>query len=160
MKKEERHKFVVVFPSWLERFIPHILNQTWVFSNRFANKTKEEGYTSLWCIALSLPFSVCINDFTNVETEIELPYGKTFKRRLKIIYNLRITYKFKEIFIFDDDASGAFRHIKLHPTIAGSRAFIIGNTPYVLIAIFFSSNVSTRNWEVVALSRTRLAEWL
>ena len=69
------------------------------------------------------PFSICINDFTNTEDEIELQYGITFKRHLKRIYNIRITYKFKEILLFDNDASGAFRRIKMHLDIAGAYAF-------------------------------------
>ena len=62
--------------------------------------------------------------------------------------------------MFDDDASGVFRHIKTHPDIAGAHSFVIGDTLCVLIGSVFGSNVSTRNWEVVILSRTRFPEWL
>jgi len=64
---------------------------------------------------------------------------------LKRIYNLRITYKFKEIFLFDDDASGAFRHIKMYPDIAGAYAFIIGDTLYVPLGSVFGLNMSSHN---------------
>ena len=106
------------------------------------------------------PFSIFINDFTNVEGEIELQCGKTFKMHLRRIYNLRITYKFKEILLFDDDASGAFMHVKMRPDISGIYAFIIGDTLYVPIGSVFGSNVSPHNWKVISLSRTKLSEWL
>ena len=62
--------------------------------------------------------------------------------------------------LFDDDSSGVFRHIKMHPDIAGSYAFIIGDNLYVPLGSVFGSNVSPHNWEVIALSRTKLSEWL
>lgn len=62
--------------------------------------------------------------------------------------------------MFDNDASRAFRHVKLHPDVAGARAFIIRNNLCVPLGSTFGSNVSPHNWEVIALSRTKLAEWL
>ena len=71
---------------------------------------------------------------------------------------MRITYEFKEILLFDNDTSGAFRYIKLHPDIAGPCVFIIGDALYILLGSAFGSNISPHNWEVITLSRTRLAE--
>ena len=79
---------------------------------------------------------------------------------MRRIYNLRIIYKLKEILLFDDDDSGALSHIKMYPDIVGEYAFIIGHTLYVPIGSVFGSNVSPHNWEVIALSRTKLSEWL
>ena len=36
-------------------------------------------------------------------------------RHLVQIYNLRISYPHTDILLFDDDAAGAFRHVKFHP---------------------------------------------
>ena len=156
MNKEERNKLLGVFPVWLERFIPHMH----LTPQDLLTKMRKKDRLVFDAAHLVSPFSICINDFTKVEDEIELQYGKTFKGYLKRIYNLRITYRFKEILLFDDDASGAFRHIKLHPDIVGAHAFIIGDTLYVPIGSVFGSNASPCNWEVIALSRTKLAEWL
>ena len=108
MNKEERNKFLGVFPSWLERFIPHVH----LTPQGLIVKPRKKDRLVFDAAHLVSPSSICINDFTNVEDEIELQYGKTFERHLRSIYNLRITYKFKDILLFDDDASGAFRHIK------------------------------------------------
>ena len=80
-----------------------------------------------------------------MEDESELQYRKTFKRHLKRIYNLRITYKFKEILLFNNDARGAFRHIKMHPDITGACAFIIRETLWVPIGSASGSNASPHN---------------
>ena len=71
------------------------------------------------------PSSICINNFTSPEDEIELQYGYIFKNDLKRIYNLQITYNSKEILLFYVNVSGAFRYIKLYSDVAGARAFII-----------------------------------
>ena len=156
MNKEERNKFVGVFPCWLERFLPHI----YLTPQGLLVKPRKKDRLVFDAVFLASPFSVCINDFTSPEDEIELQYGHTFKNYLKRIYNLRITYSNKEILLFDDDASGAFRHIKLHSDVAGAHTFIIRNKLYLPLGSVFGSNVSPHNWEVIALSRTKLAEWL
>ena len=108
MNKEEGNKFIGVFPSGLERFIPymHLTSQGLLIKPRKKNMIV---FDAAHLVSL---FSICIHYFTNVEDEIELQYGKTFKRHLRRIENLRLTYKFKEMLLFDDDASGAFRYIK------------------------------------------------
>ena len=93
----------------------------------------------------SVFFSIRINNFTKVEDEIEIQHRKTFKRHPKRIFNLRISYEFKEILLFNDDASGAFRHIKMHPKIAGALVFIIGETLCAPIGSGFGSNTSFHN---------------
>ena len=48
----------------------------------------------------------------------------------------------------------------MYPDVAGAHAFIIRNKLYVLLGSVFGSNVRPYNWEVIALSRTKLAEWI
>ena len=109
---------------------------------------------------LASPSFIFIHNITSLEDEIDLKYGYTFKNHLKRIYNLRINYSNKEILLFDDDTSGAFRHIKLHLDVAGAHAFIIRNKLYIPLGSIFGLNVSSYNWEVIVLSRIKLAEWL
>jgi len=141
MNKEERNKFVGVFPCWLERFLPHI----YITPQDLLVKPRKKDRLVFDAAFLASPFSICINNFTSPEDEIELQYRHTFKNHLKRIYNLRITYSNKEILLFDDDASGAFRHIKLHPDVAGAHAFIIRNKLYLPLGSVFGSNISPHN---------------
>ena len=66
--------------------------------------------------------------------------------------NLRITYPLEDILLFDDDASGAFRHIKYHPDITGAYAFIINKLLYLPLGLVFGCNVSPHNWEIIAMA--------
>ena len=156
MNKEERNKYVGVLPSWIERFVPHLhfTPQGLLIKPR---KNDRLVFDASHRVTAE---SACVNDFTSPDNEIQLEYGTALRRHLTRIYNLRITYPLEEILLFDDDASGAFRHVKYHPDIAGAYAFIINGILYLPLGTVFGSNVSSHNWEVFAISRARLAEWL
>jgi len=68
MNKEERNKFLAVFPVWLERFIPHMH----LTPQGLLTKLRKKDRLVFDAAHLVSPFSICINDFTNVEDEIEL----------------------------------------------------------------------------------------
>ena len=68
MNKEERNKFLGVFPSWLERFIPHVHLRP----QGLLVKPRKKDRLVFDAAHLVSPSSICINDFTNVEDEIEL----------------------------------------------------------------------------------------
>ena len=59
------------------------------------------------------------------DTEPKIFYEKTFGLHLIEIWNRRIVTPFGDIFLFDDDVKGAFRHYKYHPDVAAAFAFII-----------------------------------
>jgi len=58
MNKEERNKFVGVFPSWLEQFIPHIHLTAQGFQIKLRKNDQLLFDGSFWVLL----FSVCIND--------------------------------------------------------------------------------------------------
>ena len=133
MNKEESNKFVGVLPSWLEKFIPHMhLTPPWLLVKPI--KKHSLVFDSVF---LTLSESAHINEFTKTEDEIDLEYGQIIKKYLKRIYNLRMTHVHTEILLIDDDALGAFRHVKLHPDIAGDHFFVIGKTLCVPLGSMF-----------------------
>ena len=67
------------------------------------------------------------------KNEPELIYGHAFDRSLVEVWNQRITYPNKEIYAFDDDVKGSFRHSKYHPDIVSAFSFIIDNILYVAL---------------------------
>ena len=69
--------------------------------------------------------STPVNAWPDVEHEFNLYYGTCFARHLKWIWNLRISYPKKDILLWDDDASGAFRNAKYHPDVCLAFAFRI-----------------------------------
>eukprot|EP00957_Ditylum_brightwellii_P173731 13226932-Ditylum_brightwellii.AAC.1 len=62
------------------------------------------------------------------------------------------------IFLWDDDATGAFRQCKLHPEIAQVFCFIIEQLLFVTCGNTFGSNTNPANWEPVRRSRKALAQ--
>ena len=141
MNKEERNKFVGVFPCWLERFLPHM----YLTPQGLLVKPRKKDRLVFDAAYLASPSSICINNFTYPEDETEFQYRYTFKNHLKRIYNLRLTYSNKEILLFNDDTSLAFRHIKLHSDVAGAHVFVIRSKLYVSLGSVFESNVSSHN---------------
>ena len=73
-------------------------------------------------------------------------------RHLVQIYNLRISYPRTGILLFNDDAAGEFRHVKLHPDVAAAHAYSVGQTLYFPTGSVFGSNSSPYNWVVFAQS--------
>ena len=93
-------------------------------------------------------------------TEPTIVYDDTFARHLIRIWNLRLTHPNEEIYLFDDDAKGAFRHLKYHPDVASAFAFRIFSFLVIPLENTFGSIVSPQDWEPFSRARTHLAEAL
>lgn len=87
MNKEERNKFVMVLPLWLERFIPHLHLTPQGILIRKGKKDRIFSDNSF----LISPEAACTNQFTFPEAETNLEYGTAFVRHLTQICNLRIS---------------------------------------------------------------------
>ena len=94
------------------------------------------------------------------DTEPEIIYGSSFQRHLDTVWNSRITHPNIDIFLFDDDVKGAFRHCKYHHDIATAFSFIISNLLFIPLGGTFGSITSPENFEPIARARTHLAEFL
>ena len=74
------------------------------------------------------PLSACINQFDSTIDEIELHRWLATTRHIVQICNMRMFYPDKETLLFDDDASGVLRHVKLQPQAAEAYAHYVGQT--------------------------------
>ena len=61
------------------------------------------------------------------------------------MHKIRISYPDKYIILFDDDDSGAFRHVKIHPKVVVSHDHYGGQTLCMPVGSVFGSNVSQYN---------------
>ncbi|CAJ1954270.1 unnamed protein product [Cylindrotheca closterium] len=104
--------------------------------------------------------AMAVNDFTSKETEPEICFPRSFPNFLIWIYNLRITYPQEEIYICDDDVSGAFRHVKWNPNVVGMHMFMLFGFLFFCTGLSFGDNTSPAQWEVVAMVRQQLAQSL
>lgn len=101
-----------------------------------------------------------INDWTTKTTEPDLHFATAFHKFLTWIYNLRITYPNEEIYVGDDDVSGAFRHCKYHPNLVAMHGCFQAHHLVMSTGATFGGNTSPSNWETFADARRQLAQWL
>ena len=101
-----------------------------------------------------------INDWTTKETEPPLHFAESFMKYLGWIYNLRITYPKKEIYLGDDDVSGAFRHMKYNPNLVGMHSCVLTGHLACSTGMTFGDNTSPSNFEPIADARRQLAKYL
>ena len=154
--KESKYKYVMSFPSWIARFIPnlHLTPQGILIREGKKDRIIFDG-------SIKLKFdSIPINAHMNAKNEPEIHYGKKFMMHLVRIWNLRITYKNIDIYLWDDDIAGAFRQLKYNPEIAQAFSFIIFQRLWMPCGQVFGSNTSPADFEALANAREYLAEHL
>jgi hypothetical protein len=85
------------------------------------------------------PWCFTINDWTHKDNEPPLTFAGAELGFMVWLYNLRITYPDLEIYIADDDVSGAFRLMRYHPNCMASYAHLY---PRELWGSSITSNLS------------------
>jgi hypothetical protein len=67
---------------------------------------------------------MAINDWVDPRNEPDIHFPESFLFFYVWIYNLRISYPHLEIYLIDDDVSGAFRHAKYSQPQFGCNALV------------------------------------
>ena len=153
LAKEDAHQYIMVFRSWLARFIPNLHRNPMGMVTR---PGKDDRLTIDPSNRIS-PTSVPINSLTDIRNEPPITYALAFVLFLIRLYNLRVTYLRQELLQMTDDASGAFKTTKLQPDVAAAFAYSYGPHLCVPSASIFGSNTSPPNFEPIARARTELA---
>jgi len=150
--KEVDRAYAIPLPSWLAKFIPDLHLSP-------LGLLEKQGKARLIIDHSFQPSldSIAVNMMHWVTEELDLEYGTVLRQHLIRLYNLRITYPNDTIFLFDDDISSAFRHVKYNPFVAGAFAFIANNTLLIPTAQTFGSNTSPANYEPLAKARAWLS---
>jgi hypothetical protein len=109
-----------------------------------------------------LPFfwSMAINCWTTKDTEPPLTFAMAELMFMIWVYNMRITYPWLEIYLMDDDVSGAFRWLKYHPNLVALHASIILGLGCLNTGGTFGDNTTPSNFDPIALARRLLAMWI
>jgi hypothetical protein len=97
------------------------------------------------------------NHFINLDDEPEIIFGGAWTKFLSGIFNLRITYPYLDIYIFDDDVASAFRQAKYHPNVISAKAYLIAAYLFVATGSTFGDKSSPSNFEVIARARMALS---
>ena len=106
------------------------------------------------------PWCFAINDWTSKDTEPPLTFSKAEMNFMIWLYNLRITYPWLEIYIADDDVSGAFRLMKYHPNLTAMHTSMQCGYAVVNTGGTISDNTSPSNVDPIGLARRQLAWYL
>ena len=105
-------------------------------------------------------WSDAINDWTDIANEPPMVFGQAFDRYLIWLWNLRITYPDEEIYVGDDDVSGAFRHVKLHPSLVAMHSFLLNGSCFMSTGMAFGDCFSPPNFDPIAQGRGQHAQHL
>jgi hypothetical protein len=107
-------------------------------------------------------WSMAINDVTDASKEPDIHFAGAFVEQLAWIWNLRITYPTDELYIGDDDVSGAFRQVKYHPNMVSLHSCLIFGHLFMYTGQTFGDAPSPPNWEPIVTARKALAQkfWL
>ena len=106
--------------------------------------------TEIWSFAL--------NDWLDKNDEPPVYFADTFLLNLIWIWNLRITYPDREIYIGEDDQAGAFRHCKHPPSLVGLHCALLFGWLICWTGQTFGSAASPGNYEPVSNSVQQVAE--
>jgi hypothetical protein len=91
-----------------------------------------------------------VNRLVNLDTEPEITFGKALLEQLEYIWRTCATYPDTRIFLYDDDVSGAFNQVLMHPDVIGANASLWG--PYLIQCVgqHFGGNFCPPNFEPIA----------
>ena len=122
LNKEEHNTCVAVFPCWLEQLFPDL----WLTPQGLICNEVESDRLFFDGSFLEKPFFTYIKQCASTSDEIEPHYDTAMTRYLVHTCNMRTSCPVKEILLFDEDASGAFRHANLHPRVVIVHACSVG----------------------------------
>ena len=106
----------------------------------------------IWCMA--------INDWTHKDDEYTVPSELAEIQLMIWMFNLRITYPSKELYLVDVDVSGAFRWLKYDPEVVGMHTSIQCGIGVFNTGGTFGDCTTPGNWYIFADVRKELAKWL
>ena len=141
LDKEDTNQYLLLFPNWIAWFIPNLH----LTPQGLLSKTGKNDRL-IWDGSFQPDWeSVYVNMIIDRTTESMIVYGDVFDRHLIRIWNLRLTHPNEEIYLFDNDTKGTFRHHKYHPEVVTAFVFRISSFLMILLENTFDSIVSSQD---------------
>jgi hypothetical protein len=128
--KDIRNGYVLHFDQRIHRFVYHLHVTPQGIANVDNHYKKERPFFD--SSFRPQPWSMAINDMTNKMNEPPLYFPQTLKEFFTWVWNLPISYPDQEIYIGDDDATGAFQHVKYNPNLVSLHASLVRNWLFIL----------------------------
>ena len=96
------------------------------------------------------------NMMINRDNKPEVVYRDAFMCHFTYIWNLRISFPSKKLYLFDNDVKGTFLHLKYHADVAGAFTFSISSYLIIPMVETFGYVHSPQDWEPFARARAHL----
>ena len=101
--------------------------------------------------------AILFNRHIDLMNEPEITFGDSWLKYLTTIYNLHITFPDQEIYLFDDDISGAYYQCKYHPNAISAKGFIIRPFLHIPTGQTFHDTSSPPNFEPITRAQEALS---
>ena len=149
---ETRHCYVIPFLRWIIQLCPNI-NGILINPGKNDRMVWDGSHLPHW-------WSICINMMQDKSRSPSIHFGTSFIKHLISILNLRITYPSQDIFLWDDDISGAYRIPKYNPAVTGAFSYAIISYFFLPTGGTFGSHTSPTGYEHLTRARAFLASYL
>ena len=155
MLKEYKHNFAFPLPVWIARYLRHVF-YTPQHVHLHPSKPPRQIFNAK---KRPTPTAIAVNNMTSTPfgSELDCRYGDVLPRIYKRIWNLRISYPFRDLVLHANDVKSCFRQVKHHPDIVGAFSFAVFHHVWIQIGCTFGSDFSPANWEGVRRTIEQLA---
>jgi hypothetical protein len=154
--KEDAREITMFFPSSLADFIPHLGLIPLGINVMPDRKPRMYRHGSYQVDGNSYP----VNRLVDITTEPEITFGDCLLRHLEYMWRLRATFPTRRQLNWDDDISGAFNQVLMHPDVCSGNASIWQGHIVQCYGMHFGGNFCPPNFEPVARARCELVEYL
>ena len=93
------------------------------------------------------PHEVVLNEYTHTKFEANIDFGHAKMNLLQRIYNLRISFLQKIIYLALTNITACFWFPKVHADLTGAFGFMAKHLYYLATSMVFGSNALTSSWE-------------
>jgi hypothetical protein len=143
MNKEDRNSHLLPVKLWVLRFSPYCRHT----AQGILVKPGKNPRVIFDASTKGHPHEVVLNEITPTEFEAIIDFGKSKTRLLITIYNWRVSYPLKRIYLALADITACFRFPRIHADVTGAFGFMAEGLYFLATSMVFGSNTSASSWE-------------
>jgi hypothetical protein len=143
MNKEDRNSHLLPVKLWVLRFLPYCCHT----AQGILVKPGKNPRVIFDASTKGHPHEVVLNEITPTEFEAIIDFGKSKTRLLITIYNWRVSYPLKRIYLALADITACFRFPRFHADVTGAFGFMAEGLYLLATSMVFRSNTSASSWE-------------
>ncbi len=144
MNKEDRNSHLLPVKLWVLRFSPYCHHT----AQGILVKPGKNPRVIFDASTKGEPHEVVLIEITPTKFEAIIDFGKTKMSLLITIYNWRVGYPLKRIYLALADMTACFRFPRIHADVTGRPFVFLAEDLYFLATrMVFGSNTSASSWE-------------